>query len=31
MGSPEGRVALVIEVDKARYTKPPFAHTPPGS
>ena len=26
----EGRVALVIEVDKARYTKLPFAHTPPG-
>ena len=29
MRSPEGRVALVIEVDKARYTKLPFAHTPP--
>jgi PPOX class probable F420-dependent enzyme len=28
--SPEGRVALVIEVDRARYTKLPFAHTPPG-
>jgi PPOX class probable F420-dependent enzyme len=26
----EGRVALVIEVDKVRYTKLPFAHTPPG-
>jgi hypothetical protein len=26
----EGRVALVIEVDKARYTKLPFAHTLPG-
>ena len=26
----EGRVALVIEVDKARYTKLPFVHTPPG-
>ena len=26
--SPEGRVALVIEVDKARYTKLPFQHTP---
>jgi hypothetical protein len=26
----EARVALVIEVDKARYTKLPFAHTPPG-
>jgi nitroimidazol reductase NimA-like FMN-containing flavoprotein (pyridoxamine 5'-phosphate oxidase superfamily) len=24
-----GRVALVIEVDKVRYTKLPFAHTPP--
>ena len=29
MRSPEGRVALVIEVDKARYTKLPFAHIPP--
>jgi len=27
--SPEGRVALVIEVEKARYTKLPFEHTPP--
>jgi PPOX class probable F420-dependent enzyme len=27
--NPEGRVALVIEVEKARYTKLPFAHTPP--
>jgi len=27
--SPEGRVALIIEVDKARYTKLPFEHTPP--
>jgi PPOX class probable F420-dependent enzyme len=25
----EGRVALVIEIDKARYTKLPFQHTPP--
>jgi PPOX class probable F420-dependent enzyme len=25
---PEGRVALVIEVEKARYTKLPFEHTP---
>ena len=25
---PEGRLALVIEVDKARYTKLPFQHTP---
>ena len=28
--NPEGRVALVIEVDKARYTKLPFTHTPGG-
>jgi hypothetical protein len=27
--SPEGRVVLVIEVEKARYTKLPFEHTPP--
>jgi PPOX class probable F420-dependent enzyme len=27
--APEGRVALMIEVDKARYTKLPFEHTPP--
>jgi len=27
--SPEGRVALVIKVEKARYTKLPFEHTPP--
>jgi PPOX class probable F420-dependent enzyme len=26
---PEARVALVIEVEKARYTKLPFEHTPP--
>ncbi len=26
--SPEGRVALMIEVEKARYTKLPFEHTP---
>ena len=26
---PQGRVALVIEVDKARYAKLPFEHTPP--
>ena len=25
----EGRVALVIEIEKARHTKLPFAHTPP--
>ena len=29
MRSHESRVALVIEVDKARHTKLPFAHTPP--
>jgi PPOX class probable F420-dependent enzyme len=29
MRSPEGRVALVIEVETERYTKLPFAHTPP--
>jgi len=27
--TPEGRVALLIEVDKARYAKLPFEHTPP--
>jgi PPOX class probable F420-dependent enzyme len=27
--NPEGRVALVIEVEKARYTKLPFEYTPP--
>jgi PPOX class probable F420-dependent enzyme len=27
--APEGRVALVIEVDSARYSKLPFEHTPP--
>jgi hypothetical protein len=26
--NPEGRVALMIEVEKARYTKLPFEHTP---
>ena len=26
---PEGRVALFIEIDKERYTKLPFEHTPP--
>src|SRR5438874_11730872 len=26
--SPEERVALVIEIEKARYTKLPFEHTP---
>lgn len=24
-----GRVALFIEIDKAKYTKLPFEHTPP--
>lgn len=28
--NPEGRVVLVIQVDKARYTKLPFKHTPAG-
>ena len=27
--SPEGRIALIIEVEKVRYTKLPFEHTPP--
>lgn len=27
--TPDGRVALMIEVEKARYTKLPFQHTPP--
>ena len=27
--NPEGRVALIIAVEKARYTKVPFEHTPP--
>ena len=31
MRNPESRVALVIEIEKARYTKLPFAHTPPRS
>jgi len=29
MRGPEGRVALIVEVDRARYTKLPFEHTPP--
>ena len=29
MRQPEGRIALIIEVDKERYTKLPFQHTPP--
>jgi hypothetical protein len=28
---PAGRVALVIEVEKARYVKLPFEHAPPRS
>lgn len=27
--NPEGRVALIIEAQKVRYTKLPFEHTPP--
>ncbi len=27
--NPAGRVVLIIEVDKARYAKLPFEHTPP--
>jgi PPOX class probable F420-dependent enzyme len=27
--TPEGRVALIIEVEKVRYTKLPFEHSPP--
>lgn len=27
--APEGRVALVVQVEKVRYTKLPFEHTPP--
>jgi PPOX class probable F420-dependent enzyme len=27
--NPEGRVALIIAVEKERYTKLPFEHTPP--
>jgi len=29
MRSYEGRVALVIELDKVRYTRLPLEHTPP--
>ncbi len=29
--NPDGRIALVIEVEKARYAKLPFEHTPPGA
>jgi len=28
MRAPVGRVALIVQVDKARYTKLPFEHTP---
>ena len=28
--NPEGQIALFIEVDKDRYTKLPFEHTPSG-
>jgi len=28
---PQGRVTLVIEIDRARYLKLPFEHTPPES
>jgi PPOX class probable F420-dependent enzyme len=27
--NPEGRIALIVEVEKVRYTKLPFEHTPP--
>ena len=27
--NPEGRVVLVVEFDRAKYTKLPFEHTPP--
>jgi PPOX class probable F420-dependent enzyme len=27
--NPEGRVAMIIEIEKARYSKLPFEHTPP--
>ncbi len=29
MRDPKGRIALIIEVEKARYMKLPFEHTPP--
>src|SRR5579872_5784138 len=29
MRGPEGRVALIVEAEKVRYTKLPFEHTPP--
>jgi len=28
MRNPEGRIALIIEVERVRYTKLPFEHTP---
>ncbi len=30
-GRCRSRIAMVIEVEKARYTKLPFKHTPPAS
>jgi PPOX class probable F420-dependent enzyme len=29
MRSPDGRISLIMEVEKARYTKIPFKHEPP--
>jgi len=29
MRQPVGRIVLIIDVEKARYTKLPFEHTPP--
>ena len=29
MRDPQGRIALIIEIDKERFTKLPFRHTPP--
>lgn len=29
--NPDGQIVLVIEADKARYTKLPFQHTPPAA
>lgn len=28
--NPDGRIALIIEMDRVRYAKLPFEHTPPG-
>jgi hypothetical protein len=30
MGKPDGRVSLIIKVEKERYTKLPFEHTAEG-